>query len=449
MEEIDYTVKIQNFLAMTETGDEEEAMKYLEEANWDETIAVNNFFNKSTPTTNPTNRNLINDINISENSENNMISSDNNRLNRNLMNQNNNNINNNINNNNDLTIKKVKKENIITKFFSGTINFLLDCCSERREVKKAEEKKIFQYLPNINDDFFEFCRTLKRKIGIIILYTGSTVPFLNNLISQICRSTISFNVLKKDFIIYPALASTNEGSRLQSIVSDNELVFPSFVFCHNSSKYPSAILTKNHVITILESENINLKIFHSTLLDILKKFNLKNNNINNINNNNISNEFDKSFGPLTDAEILNQQNFEMAKLEKEAIKKEEELKKEKINEEKRKKEEENKIKEIENKAKEAKVKVVEEPGEDNPDTAEICFRYPDGEKTKNRRFLKSHTIQNLYDYITSLGEEIYTEKENNNFSLYQPFPPKKFDIMENTLEKEGLFPNAVIQIREE
>ena len=154
MEEIDYTVKIQNFLAMTETGDEEEAMKYLEEANWDETIAVNNFFNKSTPITNPTNRNLINDINISENNENNMISSDNNRLNRNLMNQNNNNINNNINNNNDLTIKKVKKENIITKFFSGTINFLLDCCSERREVKKAEEKKIFQYLPNINDDFF-------------------------------------------------------------------------------------------------------------------------------------------------------------------------------------------------------------------------------------------------------------------------------------------------------
>jgi hypothetical protein len=277
-------VKIQNFLAMTETGDEEEAMKYLEEANWDETIAVNNFFNKSTPTTNPTNRNLINDINISENSENNMISSDNNRLNRSLMNQNNNNINNNINNN-DLTIKKVKKENIITKFFSGTINFLLDCCSERREVKKAEEKKIFQYLPNINDDFFEFCRTLKRKIGIIILYTGNTVPFLNNLISQICRSTISFNVLKKDFIIYPVLASTNEGSRLQSIVSDNELVFPSFVFCHNSSKYPSAILIKNHVITILESENINLKIFHSTLLDILKKFNLKNNNINNINSN--------------------------------------------------------------------------------------------------------------------------------------------------------------------
>ena len=34
-------------------------------------------------------------------------------------------------------------------------------------------------------------------------------------------------------------------------------------------------------------------------------------------------------------------------------------------------------------------------------------------------------------------------------STIQPFPPKKYDNMENTLENEGLFPNAVIQIKEE
>ena len=107
------------------------------------------------------------------------------------------------------------------------------------------------------------------------------------------------------------------------------------------------------------------------------------------------------------------------------------------------------MKEIENKANEAKRKVVEEPGADEPEVTTICFRYPDGEKRIDRRFLKSHTIQNLYDYVTSLGKEIYTEEENNSFSLYQPFPPKKYEEMENTLEKEGLFPNAIIQIREE
>ena len=43
---IDYNSKISNFLAMTETGDPETAQQYLKQANWDEAIAVNNFFNK-------------------------------------------------------------------------------------------------------------------------------------------------------------------------------------------------------------------------------------------------------------------------------------------------------------------------------------------------------------------------------------------------------------------
>ena len=118
---------------------------------------------------------------------------------------------------------------------------------------------------------------------------------------------------------------------------------------------------------------------------------------------------------------------------------------EKEEEQKKKK----RLKEIKDKAKEAQGKIVDEPEEGKPDVTTICFRYPDGEKTKNRRFLKSNKIQNLYDYIASLGEEIYSEEENSKFSLYQPFPPKKYEQMENTLEEEGLCPNAVVQIREE
>ena len=133
---------------------------------------------------------------------------------------------------------------------------------------------------------------------------------------------------------------------------------------------------------------------------------------------------------------------EMEELERKAQMKEDQIKQEK-------KEEEQIEKEIEQRKKEALEKIVEEPDIDNPDVTTICFRYPDGERTKNRRFLKGHKIQNLYDYVASLGEEIYTEKENKNFSLYQPFPPKKYEVMENTLEQESLVPNAVIQIREE
>ena len=439
--EIDYNAKILNFLAMTETGDQEVATKYLETSDWDETKAVNKFYNNITPSMSntPINNNIINNINM-PNDEINNINISTNRSTIGLISQD--------DNNNNKTIKIQKKKGFINKYFLGTIKFLLDCCSERREVTKNEEKKLFQYLPNLTDDFIYFCQSIKKKIGIIIFYTSNNLEFLHKFISQISRSTLTMNIIKNNFIIFPLLANTNEGYKIQEIVSDNELAFPAFVFCsklNNSEQdYINTILNKYNIIKILESETITINVFHSTIIDISNKY-ISNNN----NKKSNQNEFDNSFGPLTDAEILNQQNYEMEKLEKQVQKKEEELNKEKMDEEKRKKEEEIKIKEIEEKAEEAKKIIVDEPNKDDPDSTEICFRYPDGEKTKNRRFLKSNTIQNLYDYITSLGEEIYSETENNQFSLYQPFPPKKYDIMDNTLEKEGLFPNAVIQIRED
>ena len=132
----------------------------------------------------------------------------------------------------------------------------------------------------------------------------------------------------------------------------------------------------------------------------------------------------------------------MEKLEKDAQDMEEEIKLKK-----NKKREQ--FEKIEKKAEILKKKFEKEPEEDNPDVCVISFRYPDGDKRKERRFLKNNKIKDLYDYIESLGNEIYTGDGNGVFSLYQPFPPKKYENMENTLEKEGLFPNALIQIKEE
>ena len=132
----------------------------------------------------------------------------------------------------------------------------------------------------------------------------------------------------------------------------------------------------------------------------------------------------------------------MEELEKNVQKMEEEINTENI------KKREN-INKIEKEAEKYKAKFVAEPDKDNPDCCTICFRYPDGDKRRDRRFLKTDKIKILYEYITSLGNEIYTEDGNGVFSLYQPFPPKKYDNMESTLENEGLFPNAVIQIKEE
>ena len=432
-EDIDYNTKILNFLAMTETNDEASAAKYLEENGWDESRAMNKYLLDLNQ--NQNNNDLIND-NIDQNN----ILDDTNRSNNDLINENN--IESNLNINNIINTNSNKKENFFYKYcIKIPYQFILNCCSDNREISKSDERKIFQLLPNLMDDFIEFCHLIRRKIGIIVFYDGNNIIFLKNLFAQISRSTNCMNLLKEYFMIYPVLDNTKEANKIQELIIDennNELLLPSFIFCfnkqNNKNNYLNPLVNKNHIIFTLEGESTDLNSFYSALKETSNKY--LNKNKNDINS------LDKSFGLLTDGEILNQQKYEMEELERKAQIKDEQLTKEKN-------EQELIEKEIEKKAKEALKKIVEEPDKDNPDATTICFRYPDGERSKNRRFIKSNNIQNLYDFVTSLGEEIYTEKDNKTFSLYQPFPPKKYENMENTLEQEGLIPNAVIQIREE
>ena len=384
----DEFAKISNFLAMTETGDREIARQYLLEANWDETLAVNNFYNKIKD-------NINNNKNITNTNENPNNDSDN--------------------------------PGFFTYYILEPLKNLFSSCYRPREVDLDEEYKIFHFLPNVIDDFDKFNRIIKKHIGIIIFYNGRNIQFLNKIISQICRNSTLMNLLKQNCAIFPLLASIEKSIQIQSMVTSRNLVYPSFVFCHNNTDKND--LDESSVKSILESETITIELFHNKLIDALE---LINKNIKKILGP------DSNYNILTDAEILEKQKNDMMALENQALKSQEE---EKVEEEK--------LKEIDIRAEKAKNEIGDEPNAGNEDSTTICFRYPDGEKRIERRFLKSDKIRKLYDYVTSLGREIYTEEGNNTFSLYQPFPPKKYDNMENTLEKEGLFPNAIIQIREE
>ena len=451
--EIDYNSKILNFMAMTETGDPYVATKYLESANWDETIAVNNFFKKINISSNLNTNNIKNFRNeniIDDNSNNNINIKDKidynfkNDINQNLIDKNIFNNENNqikekiiINENNNSNNNK----NCFNKYIlEPMISFFNSCC--KGSEFEIEEDSSFQLLPNRITDLTLFCDKINQNIGIIILYKSENIPFLKRFINQLSQNSMCINLLKQNCIIITILENTNEGINIQNLISSNQLIYPIFLFCSSKKQIKTnLILERKHIINKLESEFITLDTFYITLLDTSDKIN---NNAKKISKKNY-NDFDN----LTDAEVLNKQKSEMEALEKEAQRKEEELKYQKLIEEQKKIEEELKKKNEEKILEEAKKKVVEEPSEDDPNATTISFRYPDGEKRKDRRFLKSHKIKNLYEYVNSLGKEIYTEEENNGFSLYQPFPPKKYGDMDNTLEKEGLFPNAIIQIREE
>ena len=129
---IDYTAKIMNFLAMTETGDQEVVTQYLQECNQDETQAVNKFFSKI-PSSN--NNYLNSELNREPliNQRKSKNNSQNSRLNENR--------------------PQRQNQGFISKYIVGFFKFLFGSCVEPRNVDDNDEDNelisIFKILPNI------------------------------------------------------------------------------------------------------------------------------------------------------------------------------------------------------------------------------------------------------------------------------------------------------------
>ena len=393
-----------NFMEISKINDFELAKKYLISSNWDEAQAINKYFSRIDKNNSINEKDFnLNNKEIKKNSQNNSSS-----------------------NNDD-------NEGFFSKYIFSPIYSLFSSCYSNHDSDYEDETKIFHFLPNKIQDFSKFNKFIKKYIGIIIFYDKKNLEFLQQFINKICRNSSIMNILRQKCVIFPISSSSENGYKILNILSDSNILYPSLIFCFNKSK--DNIFDKNNLIEIINGESVNVDIFYKSLIQSISKIEQNNNLINNEQESN-------NYNFLTDGEILQKQRNDMEELEKNVQKMEEEINTENI------KKREN-INKIEKEAEKYKAKFVAEPDKDNPDCCTICFRYPDGDKRRDRRFLKTDKIKILYEYITSLGNEIYTEDGNGVFSLYQPFPPKKYDNMESTLENEGLFPNAVIQIKEE
>jgi len=78
---------------------------------------------------------------------------------------------------------------------------------------------------------------------------------------------------------------------------------------------------------------------------------------------------------------------------------------------------------------------------DSPEIVKIAFRLPDGSK-QQRNFMKTDTVGRLYDYIDSLEGELGT------YELATSFPSHSLSNRDGSLESEGLYPRAVLHIRQ-
>ena len=332
------------------------------------------------------NNNLINNSNYNEMNNKNPNQNEMNNPNKNF-NKNNNDKYDNNNDNNNLFINKNEKLN------NNIINNYNDKFDNNIPFKNKNENLNKNINQNFNDNYNPFIN--KNENNNYNKYNNNDNPFINK--DENSNKNINQNYNKKYENYDPSI---NKNENLKKIFNNNK-------------KYEN--------YDPFENENIDKK--HDIMAD--------------------------SIYGLSDGQILAKREKEIKELERQQLEKEK-----KEEEEKRKiLEEEKRIKKLNNKyeyeAKIVKMFLSIEPKEDNPDACHIKFRHPDGEKIIERRFLKTDKIASLYDYVKSIGREIFTEEDAFDFELIGGFPPKSLeDKKSNTLEEEGMFPNFMLQIKE-
>ena len=509
MTEIDYTEKIATFNLLVGNENEEIAFNYLTLTNWDETKAAmlynkenkgaQNTFKSSTKITpyenkfKKTNKSnyIYNDFDYSDN-YNNLLSYSYNFNYQPYKKQ-------------KVNITKLNKYRECPIFKKGFFDSLKIFKSDNRSYFDN-----FSYVYNKCVKFYNtFIYELRTKVGIILLYSDRTLHNAIDILRNIINNGTTKDLLKTKAVVYPLISSSLEGSQISKKFKLRDKIrdFPVILICFYKNEQNFAVIELIRNINenfkllnekLFEAHDLfndhtykNLDSFTNNISSIINEpknyisttsnksnnnykintINKNNNTINNLNNKN-ENNFDyqniindinnylpedinkdiktnrDSYTYMTDGEILARQEREMKKLEKmeETKRLEEEKKEREKKEEEEKKKQEELIEKIQI---DSLLNILPgEPSDDNPDKCIILFRFPDGEKVVQRKFLKTDNVSLLYLYVKSLGREIYEENDERHFSLIQSFPFKNFDeFQNNSLEEEGLFPNAVLQIK--
>ena len=443
MDKINYAEKVLNFNLIVGNQNEEIAYKYLSKAFWDEAKAAQ-LFNEDTK---KMEESLSKYIQMKE-----------------------------------------RKQKMKPKHISNYPEYKIDSINNIFNkityfFKEDNNKYFFRYSKIKNavqllDDFILKLKT-NGKTGVIILYSSNQILTIKEQLQNIIKEPLSKELFFDNTYIYPVINISPEGDNFINELNCTKL--PLFIICKYKNEESLAIIGKLEIPfklcdfrdKILESEQA---FYDKNLINQKnKKTNIINNSINEENknssyrndkNNNNKKEYVPDYNDydfedegidfinnfpennnmkMTDGQVLAFQELKIRELEK--------IEEQKQIEEKKLMEEKEKYKNIIDKELEESKKIAEklkpEPDDNNPDKCIILFRFPDGEKSVQRKFLKQDKISLLYDFIKSLGRDIFTENEHHHFSLLQTFPFKSFDEKkDNTLEEEGLFPNSVLQIKE-
>ena len=464
--------KINNFKEIFGIKDDSVAEKYLIRANWDESAAIQLYFDEN-----------------SENKGN--------------------------NNNNSQNKKKApgKKQLKITE----ELNSIEEVFTKKDQYSFNDFVKYLEEKFYVSQNFEEFLSRLKKGAGLVILLTVGSMPEVRNNMIRAANNALCLDILKGS-TIFPVMKDSKTGNEF--IKQLNPKDYPAYVFCkYNNSQYitinnvavskfnmnnvinnlldcfpetdvkqsiyksiNASIITfkkkekseqnddfsgdENEVNTLINKLQNDIKL--SNTLFMIKQNQIKNQNQNQDQDQNMAQvqkqneiEDDNPFSPdkqLVMPNNLNQEGKEEKNRFRNLFNDDDDkttILMNNMNIREPKPKNDNPVSpldiptSIEINLKKPENIIPIEPDINDPNACTITFRYPYDEKQKQRRFNKNDKIEVLYNYVKSLGREIYSKPEYRSFELIYGFPPMNFESKKNcTLDEEGLFPASMINIVE-
>eukprot|EP00359_Climacostomum_virens_P001775 CAMPEP_0204899346 /NCGR_PEP_ID=MMETSP1397-20131031/1803_1 /ASSEMBLY_ACC=CAM_ASM_000891 /TAXON_ID=49980 /ORGANISM="Climacostomum Climacostomum virens, Strain Stock W-24" /LENGTH=414 /DNA_ID=CAMNT_0052067297 /DNA_START=2362 /DNA_END=3606 /DNA_ORIENTATION=+ len=248
----------------------------------------------------------------------------------------------------------------------------------------------------------------------------------DEFVSQVLCSEVIVDMLSHSFVIWGTFNTSSEGRSM--IKNLRARTTPTFAACRISQE-PDPI-----VLEVIEGE---------VSLEDMFNFLERNLMLHREQLNSISRPA-RPADPVVDRDrsIREQQEIEYREVERQYLEQQraKQAEDERARAEQERQRSENERRKIE------RSRIIESVGpEPNPgtDVAEVVIRLPDGSRNI-RRFMRSSTLRQLFDYISTLEGSVPKQYE-----VVTTYPTTTLHPTQDTIESAGLFPKAIVHVREQ
>lgn len=298
---------------------------------------------------------------------------------------------------------------------SGAISFV-------KKLKATYPELVF---PEFSTQSLQGVLAQAREIRRPVIFYIHNVGASEHFIREVLCSEVIIDIMSQSYILWGTLNTTDEGRSMMRNL--NVKATPTFAACRISSE-PDPI-----VLEVIEGET-TLEGLFAFLDNNLMLYNEQTTSISRPS---------RPVDPVVDHDRLLRQEQERAYREVERQYLEQQRAKQ-VEEDRARAEQEREQQEAEllNQHKERLMDSIGLEPSPGQDVAEVVIRLPDGSRSI-RRFMRNATLRQLIDYISTL------DNVPRQHEVVTTYPTMVLQPTDDTVESAGLFPKAIVHVREQ